>query len=93
MSGHAEFTEGLMTYFVRGISAEVSPIRNIHDRNTEFYLLVIMDEDAIDPATQRPKVLYTCTYSDPLDATEAAVVWADSYLRKRDNRASHSQAA
>lgn len=82
-----------MNYFVRGISAEVSPIRNIHKGNTEFYLLVITDEDTIDPATRRPKVLYTCTYSDPMDATEAAVVWTDGFMKNRENCVSRANAA
>ncbi len=82
-----------MKYFVKGISAEVSVLRNTRDGSTEFYLLVISDEDTIDPATRRPMVLYTGTYSDPLDATEAAVVWTDDFRKKREMSITQPKAA
>jgi hypothetical protein len=76
-----------MKYFVRGITAEVTPIRNTRTRVTEFYSVVIIDDDTIDPATKRPRVLYQGTYGDAMDATEAAVIWVDNYLTKRGPRA------
>jgi hypothetical protein len=94
MSGQEGSTGGSsMNYFVNGISAEVTPIRNIRNEETEFYLVVIMDGDTIDPETQSPKILYKGTYHDPLDATEAAVVWIDTYMTKRDSMAARAKAA
>jgi hypothetical protein len=76
-----------MKYFVRGISAEVTPIRNTRTKVTEFYSVVIIDDDTIDPTTQRPKILYQATYRDALDATEAAIIWVDNHRTKRGPRA------
>ena len=82
-----------MNYFVKGISAEVTPIRNTRTRVTEFYLVVITDGDTMDPATERPRILYQGTYHNALDATEAAVIWADNYATKRRRRAAPANAA